>query len=292
MLIRLKTAFTIISFFLFLLMGNQALHAAWWDADTLPVPPGAREEKKETRSISGQEMLFTYYISEQGAAEIKDFYRRKLAQAGWSQKEPLKEIDVSKFPGLQTDNIKQAFEYNLLFEKEDNLAILTLFPGGFYRDGMTRFSVCRGKIGVKPQAGDTVAVPELLAKPKKDVAPVYPGAALVTLSENARSLSASYFSQDEIEPVISFYKSKMSAYGWSLVRETRLEKMDTRDCPTCQKAPGIPGKPVEAWSKEMNFRNQRGDLCKIGLSEIITGSEAAKPVSITTISVSYEEKTK
>jgi hypothetical protein len=295
MFFRFKTALIFLFLFFSLFINNGSLEAAWWDAgSSLPIPPGANVEKQETRSMAEQKMFFTYYTSSQGADEIKDFYRKKLTLQGWKERNLAQDIERVQLPGVDKGPMKKALEANLFFENDADTLILNFIPAQFSRDGKTKFSICQTKKFSSLQISqDTVPVPELLARPKKDVAPVYPGASLVNLAEDSRSLKATYFSKADIEPVISFYKTKMPDYGWGLVKEAPLKKMDAGNCPSCQNNPFTAAQSTEAWIAEMDFANEKGDSCKIGLSEVITKNIAtSKIINITTISVSYDKKTK
>lgn len=288
MFFRFKTVLIFISLFSF----AAAANAAWWDTKSLPVPADTKEVKKETRAIGNQELFFTYYVSNQDAEQIKNFYRNRLVLEGWKEKDLTQNLNQIQVPGLDKESMKKVLETNLFFENDTDTLILNFMPAQFSQEGKTKFTLCQTKktstIQLSP---DTVPVPALLTKPKKDVAPVYPGASLINLAEDSRSLKATYFSKDDIEPVISFYKNKMPDYGWDLAKEAPLKKMDAGSCPSCPKNLVISSQSAEVWIAEMDFTNQRGDVCKLGLSEVITAYAAtSKTINITTISVSYDEK--
>lgn len=284
--------FKVVLIFVFLFSFIAAANAAWWDTGTLPVPADTKEVKKETRKIGEQELFFTYYVSNQEVGQIKNFYRKRLVLAGWTEKDLMQNLNQVQAPGLDKESMRKILETNLFFENDTDTLILNFIPAQFSQNGQTRFTVCQSKkVSSLQVSPDMVPVPGLVERPKKNVAPVYPDASLINLAEDSRSLRATYFSKDDIEPVISFYKNKMFEYGWDLIKEAPLKKTDAASCPSCQKIPGAAAKSSEVWMAEMEFSNQRGDTCRIGLSEVITAFEAMpEPMNITTISVIYDEK--
>lgn len=273
--------------------------AAWPDTQALPVPGNSEEVKKEARRIAGQEFEFTYYTSTQDAKAIKDFYRSRLTNSGWKEKAPLK--DLQQTPNFKIEpSLSQAFEQNLLFEKEGTMLIVALLPEKFSQDTKTRFSVARGKLDFQaPLSADADFIPELLTKPKRDIAPTYPGAALLFLSEPPNGLRLTYSTKDDINTVAAFYKAKMPDYGWSLVEEQASEKIEASDmskdeiataCPTCAKNMLISPQDIENWIGELSFSNQKGDTCKVILSRVAPMKEVPGASAINTILVNYEEK--
>jgi hypothetical protein len=268
------------------------------NAETLPVPLNTEFVNTQTRRIAGSEMEFIYYASTQTPERIRDFYRSKLTGRGWKEKELLK--DLENVPNLKLESsLADAFSQNLMFEKDTDILIITFLPEGVSQDNKTRFTIARGKIDFEapvPEEKDFVA--ELLAKPKKDIAPAYPGASLISLDEDANSLKATYFSQDTIETVDMFYKDRMPDYGWVLTQENPIHKIETADvgrqeisesCPSCAQS-GIEIKPVEMLYAEIDFSNEQGDTCRIGLSQVITGEELKEAGNITTIMLDYAKK--
>jgi hypothetical protein len=281
----------------------QTVDAAWWETKNIPVPAAADKEKEETRIIAGSQMDFTYYTSAQDAAEIKKFYRAKLANLGWQERNFLKDLSQIQLPEgmptMDTAYLDKMTKSNLLFEKDNETLIITFLPEEYSRDGKTRFNLCQGrKIEAKTELSpDTVPLPVLVAKPKKDVFAVYPEASLLSLNEEARSLRATYLTKDEPEPVISFYKAKMPDYGWYLKSEKPLQKMDANyaasaDCPSCKANPALLNIPMETWFAEIDFTNEQGDKCNIAVAEIIPLDKKLSSFKMTTIAVFYQEKPK
>ena len=292
-----------VAFFILILVAPFNLaRAAWWDGEDLPVPPNAGEDKRETRKISGTEFEFAYYSSTQSASQTREFYQTRLPQLGWNRKELIKDLSQLQAPEGQAVNmeyVNKALESNLFFEKGDENLIITFMPEDASQNGKVKFALCRGKkIQAARMMADKVTVPELVAKPKKDVYPVYPDAALVSLSEDARSLRTTYFIKEEIEPVAAFYKTRMSEYGWSLTAERPISKINKGDvknpgsdsCPSCAKAEALLGVSLETWSTEMDFGDARGNTCHIMVAQVVPGDEKHKSLGMTTIVVDYEEK--
>lgn len=271
----------LVAFILFnLLIGLNSAHASWWDVSFwnkgLSVPADTQEVKREERMIAGNKFDFVYYASKSNIEVIKNFYRFKLKSMGWSEQELLRELKA--MPGVKIDNpeVAQALERNLSFTKDEQQIIISFLPAQYSKDNLTRFTVCYGKISKNLkdlQASDSL--PRLLAKPKKEVAPDFPGASLITLSEADKALKASYSVKSDIEPVVDFYRENMRRYGWFLVNEKPIEKRIAG------------GASIELRFAELKFSNSAQDRCNIMLSN------AGVPqgnLSITTILVDYEEK--
>lgn len=278
-------------FKLLMLIGFISLQSALsfaQDTLSIPLPPQTEQVKQEVRKISGSEMEFTYYITSQSPQEIKKFYLNKLALLDWQENSPLKSLE--QVPDVKLDaNLSKALEQTLMFTKEDVTLVITILPEGASSDNKTHFSISKGKIdfSLSPSV-DTIAPPELLAQPSKDVAPEYPGASLLSLSETANSLKATYFSSDGIEAIAAFYKDKMPAYGWVLAEEKPARKINA-DCPSCAKEQIGANKPVDMLFGELAFSNKKQDSCRIGFSYVLPAEEQVKSLSFTTILVDYEE---
>lgn len=267
-------------------------------ADTLPVPAQTELVNIETRRISGSEMEFIYYASAQTQERIRNFYRSQLSGKGWKEKELLK--DIENLPDLKMESsLADTFSQNLMFEKNGQMLMITFLPEGIYPDNKTRFTIAQGKIYfAAPVSEEMDFSPQLLKEPKKDVAPAYPGASLITLSEEKDSLQATYFSQDAIETVDRFYKDKMPGYGWVLIDESPIHKVEStisgkeeilKLWPSYVQS-GIEIKPQEILYAEMDFSNEQGDNCRIGLSQVISGEELKEVGNLTTIMVDYAKK--
>ena len=258
------------------------IKAAAEDKQAIPVPPNTEQVKKEARRIAASEFDFTYYASAQPAGQLKDFYRLRLTNSGWKEKTLLK--DLEQIPGLQMEPaLRSSLGQNMMmFEKEGVTLIINFLPEGVFPDQKTRFTVAQGKIGLQSApSADTIPPIELLAKPHKEVAPTYPGAALISLSEPAGALTATYFTQDDINAVAAFYKNKMPNYGWSLVEEKAPEKLEMSQTSN-----------MESWMAQLSFVNANQDTCNIILSQAISGQAGPAKMEMTTILVNYAEKKK
>lgn len=273
------------------------LQAAWWDNAGIPVPPNTKQEKQETRRIAGAEYNFTYYSSQSSLQELKDFYRHRLAAAGWNEQQLGKQIDRAQLPnsGLNADYLKQALEANLIFQKEKDTLIINFIPEKFSEEGKVKFTVCLGKIEESSLTSiKETPFPELVAKPKKDVFAVYPGASLINLNEACASLKANYFTKDDIDKVANFYDAKMADYGWSKESEKPIETsaMQGAPCPTCPKTSDNM-KDFEVLGLQMYFVNAKGDRCTIGIGQVKQKQAGSDSLgNITTIGVDYNEKAK
>ncbi len=280
MFYRNKKFYLAVFIMLNLLISLNSAHASWWDVSSwnkgMPVPTDTQEVKREERIITGNKFDFVYYASKSDIEVIKNFYRVKLKNTGWSEQELLREL--KGVPGIKIDNLEmeQALERNLVFSKDEEQIIISFLPKQYSKDNLTKFTVCYGKISKnlsEAQAADSL--PRLVAKPKKEVAPDFPGASLVLLSEEAKTLKASYSVKSDIEPVVDFYRENMSRYGWVLVNEKPIEKRIAG------------GTPIELRFAELDFSNQAQDRCNIMVSN--AGGPGGN-LSITTILVDYEEK--
>lgn len=283
-----------------LLCGAEVLNAAWWEKKDIPLPAGAEEARQETRRIGGSELIFTYYTTErENADSIRSFYRMRLPDLGWKEKELIK--DLQQLPNTQVNSaLKNALDQNLMFEKGTDLLIINFMPEGAFNDGKTRFAVARGNMDLKTvPADEKKLMPELLTKPKKEVAPVYPDAKLVNLSEDDNSSQASYYTKDDIEGVSKFYKEKMPSLGWNLAEEKPVkETVNTANnldmakyCPNCPKDTNLDTASIKTKITELDFSNNKGDLCNIVISsQSSTQAQGSLFGSMTIILVNYEGK--
>lgn len=297
---------TLILFLSFsLILKIEILFAGWPSpAETpLPLPPQTQEIKQEKRELGAQDLEVSYYQSLLGPEKLKEFYRQRLLKQGWQEKnmalalENLPTMSISS----SAKDLSKFFEQNLIFEKDDQMLTLTFLPAGVYQDNQTRFTLSRTKIGDQTgPATEEISFPELLAKPEKNVTPVYPGATLSTLSESANTLEAVYMSKAEIEEVEEFYREKMPDFGWSLVEERPLEKFDlsalsgkglNESCPSCPQKDIAVNEFLDIFSGELVFANKAGDGCRIVLTSLTSKKEELKKLlNSTTIGVHYVKK--
>lgn len=298
-----KKIFLAVFITIMLLFGVNSAYAAWWDIVSLnkglPVPSDTEEVKREERLIVGNKFDFIYYVSKSDITVIKNFYRSKLVASGWVEQELAQ--DLKQLPGVKINpDMEQTLGHNLSFSKDEEQLIISFLPSQYSRDNKTRFTVCYGKIAKDfKETQETPTLPALIDKPKKDVAPVYPEASLVALSEQAKSLKASYAVKSDIEDVLVFYKENMPGYGWSLVNEKPIDRktagglsgLDLEDCPSCKNSlPAAGNAAIELRFGQLDFSNQAGDRCSIMASNAKSPQGAPSPLSITTILVDYEEK--
>ena len=285
--------------FLLLVMSifAQPLYAAWWERNTIPLPAGTEEVFQETRNISGTEFVLKYYASAQDAKGISDFFRLKLPALDWKEKELLKEMQ--QIPDLKIpDSLGEIMSLNSIFEKEGEMLMVNFLPPGASQDGKTRFTIARGNTEVKKEPNEDDFIPKLSGKPKIDIAPVYPEAVLIALSENPGFMRATYFIKDDIEKVSEFYKNKMLNYGWSFTEEKPLQKLDSGEinlsklCPDCPKDQKLQQvvKPAEIVLSELDFSNKEGDLCIVALTDAsLKEAIEGRLKKTTTVMVQYEK---
>jgi hypothetical protein len=301
MFLRNKVIVGIILFLGTIVLSINSLEAGWWEDLSLPVPPSTQEVKKERRKLAGSEFTFIYYESSLGASNIKDFYRQRLTNAGWQEKNLLKE--AGNIPNFQIDpNVANALSQNLNFEKDKERLFINFLPENFAQDGKTRFTIGKGET-LKPgqaQKQDGGFGFELLDKPKKEVAPVYPKASLIDLSEQEHSSTLTYSTKDDIEPVVLFYKNNMANYGWNLIEEEPIEKKDfstdlekydlAQVCPSCAKNKINLLKSMEMQFARLKFTNPGGDSCDIVINSMMSGEAGAGSLRFTNILVRYDEQ--
>jgi len=278
----------------------NTLNAGWWEGKNIPLPAGAEEARQETRRIGGSELIFTYYTTTQeNNASIRSFYRRRLPDLGWKEKEIIK--DLQQVPNLQVNAaFKNALEQNLMFEKDTDLLIINFMPEGVFNDAKTRFAIAQGKMDLKNAPTDEKKLmPELLTKPKKKSAPVYPDSNLINLSEEDNSSLATYYTKDDIESVSKFYKDGMPSIGWSLTEEKPIQETVgaannydiSKHCPNCPKDTNFDTASIKTKITELHFSNHKGDICGIVISNQSSTQAQASPLgSITIILVNYESK--
>ncbi|MDP2941652.1 MAG: hypothetical protein Q8N85_05335 [Candidatus Omnitrophota bacterium] len=272
-------------------------------AEEAPLPASAELVKQERRRIAGMEMEFSYYTSAQDAQAIKSFYRGQLAKLGWKENAPL--AGLRQVEGVTVDaSLKERLEANLIFQKGDLMLVINFLPAELARGQKTRFTLCQtqmdlSKVMSLAQAGGQTGFPELLNKPQKEVAPVYPDASLITLSEDADSLRLVYYSRDSIAQAAVFYKEQMPSYGWELTDEQPVRKANSEElglqaaanCPTCPGYNSALAKKMEMLYGEFEFRNAAQDRCKIAVSNMQANINNQNLASgITTIIVDYAKK--
>lgn len=268
-------------------------------ASNLPVPLNTEETKEEIRLLGDAEYTYTYYESDLEMKQIKDFYRRELPILGWREKKLVNEL--KQVSGLKLEaSVTNLLEQQFIFEKGEEILIINFIPALSSGKGKLKFILAQGKSAFNAETlkeGKNF-VPVLVAKPNKDVFPVYPGASLVSLSEPAGAITASYFTPDDIEAVSEFYKARMSNYDWSLVDEKLPKKIDTslnkediaKYCPSCAAKTPVDISAIETWVAYLYFAKENQDICNVVLSQIIAGKGMPAQMNTTIIMVNYEER--
>lgn len=303
MLLGPKLRITILSV-LILTVFTGVIHAAWWSEKRFPVPANTEQVKEQTRKIAGSDFKFTYYVSRQDKEGIKDFYRRELSGLGWNEQELKQSLSEAKTGSAVQVSGNVFFDNNLVFKKEDSILTLTFLPEGVIKDERVRFSISEGKLELGKKrdiSKQEEYVPQLMARPKKNIAPLYPKATLINFSEKDGYLNATYFTKDYIEDVADFYKNNMSGHGWSLISEIPLARIDLLNstkfaspasvCPECSQGQQMPSVITDMWFMELVFSNPRQDSCRIGLfNNIVEGSDSKQLLNFTNIRIEYEKK--
>lgn len=297
MFLRNKVTVIILTVLFLTAIKINSLPAAWWQFNDIPVPANTEEVKKEKRELRGAELEVKYYLSSLSLEEVKNFYKQKLAAGGWTENELKKQ--VQSIPGTKEamPSLNSMMDNNVMYMKDNETFILTFVPAGFLQDNRTRYTISKGNMAPKPGAESSADyISKLQAKPKKDVAPVYPGASLISLSEQEYSSRQTYFTKDDIDTVSAFFKEKMPGYGWWLVKEAPFKKLEysgmdiSQYCPSCAKNNASSDKPVEVWNGALDFSNKHGDVCRVVLSDVSPVKKSLYATSMTTILIGYDEK--
>ena len=296
--LRSSVKIFLIAILFFSAVAINSIHAAWWQSNSMLVPGNTEEVNKEKGDFRGAQLEFTYYESALSIEDIKSFYQQKLSAAGWTEKNMTK--SMANIPGTKEANstFGGLINNNMLFDKDSDSIIITFVPQqGSLQSGKTRYSICKGNLAPKSGAQDSYDyVPKLEAKPKRDIAPVYPGSSLMALAEEKYSSKITYFTRDALEPVEEFFKLKMPSYDWEMVKEAPAQKLNygsvdaLQFCPSCAKAKGTTDKPIDIWNAELDFRNNRGDICRVVVSEISPVEKSIYATKMTIISISYDER--
>lgn len=256
---------------------NCNLAYAEWGVQSIPVLPDAKEEMKQNRTMAGLEFVFTFYSSNSNSSSIKDFYRNRLPPLGWKENDLLK--NLGSLPGIKIpEQAAGMLEQNLVFEKDKEKLIITFLPSNVYKDTKTRFTIARGSMDLEKVNPENNLIPKIGDKPKKEIAPVYPGASLMALSEDVNFQQAQYAVEDDINKVIDFYKAKMPNYAWILAKEFPIQrttydkqKIDfskySPDCPVITDSTKMP----QGEKAELIFSKNNGETCKIVFFRMIPG---------------------
>lgn len=281
--------------FILFFSGTGTLFAA---DQIILLPASTKEIKQETRSVAGAVFECAYYESDLDAGQVRNFYRRFLAAAGWKEKDYLGDLKKNAADFRPDPAMLKLVENNLMFERDGAIINIVFTPAAVSADKKTDFTIMQGKLDLMA-GGDAGAdfTPRLLDSPQKDPAPVYPGAALVSLTEGEEFLKAAYTVNEDIEAVGSFYRIEMTGYGWILAEDDPVIKVNggskediEKYCPDCVKK-GFSFEPSDIIFKDFVFTNAQGDKCAVGLMQLTLPMPGqAKKMIVTSIMVDYEKK--
>lgn len=258
-------------------------------AEEIPLPPDAEQiglRENKTGPISS---IFINYKTSMDKNKLTNFYRKELTKAGWTERSN---------PALH-------------FLKNDSFFTIKILPVRV-NGNKTAFTIIRGNIPNE----------DTLQESKKDkpdavnFMPIYPNAKQSYLWDSPSGAVAAYKTQDKIEDVVSFYKSKMPGYGWFLQSDMPVqEEKFTEGCVSCNKKPqkdkNATGESIQVdgvrYSAKLLFKRKNGDNCILNIRGVnlnfigqntdfnIPGKEKITNVDIpvlgreTNILVSYNE---
>ncbi len=253
----------LVNLFLLVALSVTIVFAQGQKEEVLPLPNNTREIKREGPIV--------YYRTTESSKEIRDFYIRRLPILGWEA------LHVS--------------EQNLIFEKDQEILSLVFLLADLAQDSHTQFVLARSKKEASKNIEGKASAPpkdfsevypslQIPQQPKEEVAPVYPGASLVGLSEEGQEIRMTYITNAPVEDVSSFYEKEMSDYGWNLTNQPELETLSQRS--------KVKDSHVGQWTTELNFLRQDQAHCRIFISDIVLGDEPPFSSDMTTIIVNYD----
>lgn len=231
----------------------------------LPLPVDAiklSEEKMGTGMFKSTAKIYQTSLSE---SKIEAFYKKEMSRAGWSE------------------SIKGLF-------MKDGYTVAVVSNSLKNEKGITQFLVTINKL---PDRNELLA--QRKAKPDKlNFMPMYPGCMQNFLWDDARGLSASYGTEDNIKDVIFFYKTAMLSYGWYLYSEIPLKEEAIKPSSSLDK-------PLTSSNASLRFRKKTGEACFVriisisGLSSLLPGEQLVDKnntnlPSKTSILIVYNEK--
>jgi len=268
------------------------------DGEIIPLPANTQQVKQETRSIAGTAFDCSYYESDLDPGQVRNFYRKILSGAGWKENNYLDDLKKN-VPDFQPDAVTlKAVENNLVFEKKGVMLNIVFTPATAPVSKKTDYSIMQGKLDLSGKnAGELDFTPRLVDTPQKEPAPVYPGAALVSMTEGAKFLKTTYTVNDGIEAVIDFYRSGMAGYGWTLAEDEPVSRIGAATKEDVAKyspefvKKGFVFEPEDMLFKELTFTNSGQDKCAIDILQISVPANAqTKEMMFTNIMVDYEKK--
>ncbi|MBU1998269.1 MAG: hypothetical protein ABIG46_00730 [Candidatus Omnitrophota bacterium] len=295
----LKVTMIIIMFSFLFFPDLNNIYASWLDNLIVSTPPATQETDREKRSMAGEEYEYVYYSSSLDRTEIVDYYRKKLKQTGWKERD-LK-AGLKKIPNFTPDqSMLTVLENNLLFEKDGRVFSINFLPVGIQKDKKTNYLVSWTLESKNKEddewLGEEDSTGELLTQPKKQVAPVYPGAKLISLDEGRDHSTLSYVSHDDLEQVLWFYRNNMVNYGWSLIEDMPVQSQEMnqeamqQSCPSCYQNNIELPKGMQLRFAALKFKNNSEDICDVQASTLFIDSKQSLPGrNKTNIIINYYE---
>lgn len=280
--------------------------AAWFGDGALAVPQSTEELNRSKRETAGMIFEMINYKSQLSKSDISAFYQDKLSKDGWELRNLLKEAKQVPILHLNQDQVDMLGTV-LLFQKRDLLFTVNFLPDSIKQESVF-YSVSRlvgmssGKAaesGIRSNQ-DFFSVSELLTKPKKQFAPVYPGAKLNFISEDERLSVLQYISPDSVEKISQYYREHMASHGWDLVSEKPIEfkdlptGIDPQSCPSCAQKnaeflnnTNMP-QSMQKESTVLIFNNKNQARCEIAITSLKINREVLNlPAEYTTIMLNY-----
>jgi hypothetical protein len=219
--------------------------AKGWSEEVIPLPEDAVMTQDQSQSGGPMKLNMKFYKSNVPANKINTFFLQEMKNAGWQG-------------GKEKDGA-------LTFKKGQEVVFIVVVPPREV-GSPAQFSITRGIPPTMEQMSAT-------KKDKPDqlsFMPLYPNAKQQFLWDlPTGGTSAGYSTDDTIQNVISFYKSRMISYGWYLAEEVPVKEMPInlsglqknmplKDFNISQ--PEIKGTMIKA---SLTFRRGKGESCLI-----------------------------
>lgn len=279
---------------MFFLSGNA--EAAWWDIKVLPVPPQTEQLKEKSRKSAHTEFDVSFYESRLGRREIVDFYRRRLIAEGWQERNPA--LEMGKISDLDVGGNIDSLTGSTLIFRRDNEMIVVRFIG---EGTKTKYILGKNKISpaVIPPTPNMFSIQRSEASLRKEIAPRYPDAEMISASEEPSFQRLVYLSNAQPAVIADYYKGNMGAFGWKLEQDKPVQRIkypeeaqnkDRRgSCPACDKKINelMDHQGVEV--KELGFINSAGETCHISVLKVIPVEKNSDVSNYTIITVAYEK---
>jgi len=261
-------------------VGN--LYAAWWDLNKLPVPPRTEAVNEKDAGLASGSFEVFYYVSALSADEIRDFYLKRLTDAGWQEKRPLDELSRISAPGL-LPLASRAVSDCIIFEKGKETVIVrftTLRNRATREEHKTNYLLSRHQRGEAESPYKDEPLPGIDSEFPPGLLPDYPGATLVGMNEQDGVLYAAYRTSDGVKEAGNFYRENMPAIGWNLRDETPVKSYDLSGidggnkkelaaiCPQCVKGNKFGEKGEGFTLTHLQYINEEGEECIIAISSL------------------------